>query len=769
MRAHLLLLGSETSWALDAAVETVIGASPLAAVRPPGVNALIAARMCFGGGEWTVQECAAHVRVTRRNRALDLQTALVDGDTLEIDGVRLLLEIEDEDRDLTAPVFLLMPNGFAHQLAPGDAARIGDGPDFDLRVRLGLEGSGCKIAFDEAGGGGNWTVEPVGATPLWIVRGAERTSVIGRARLTNGCGIDIDEAVTVEFVDLSVQPDVRPSRADGVRAEPRRDAPLTVAGAVADDDTDAHELAGQLGAGRARKLVIEELPRGAFLWTDHGSVGVDVSEHDVALIHDDGAVDRFGATRAGLQAVLRKVLATLRPRPLTDELGAEMREAVLAALRRVAGDDAQLVNEAEVHVADIEPTPLVLARGVLHQKFLLQDATRFLPCAVAIASIENDVVTDADTPERAEVWADRLSRWRELYLAPGSSARSVNRALTDYGDDVHARTLWGLRKVRVAAPIRSLPHMQLLCAIGAHPYTRDLVVDPVIHELVVSAGASEIGEALVILDEGGIAAIRNNVETPSEVLAGLLLTTPGEAVENVFRRKPRLADVFAVALQNLEAPLATETLRPPIPLPRVRGLRFLSTVGELTDEGRAMSHCAALYGPRAVAGESYLFHYHDERDSATIEVATDGVVLQSRGPGNTKNAASRNAERILTRWGRALRLTRVGDLGHTLWTPGALTLSPARAAFEPLITLGDLVNAYRTYVTDTDDVFDLIIDWCVSAARDAMKGNCWLVKGRGGPEDHLLCLDASGERVGSSAHALTQTLELGRGPGVRGP
>jgi hypothetical protein len=78
------------------------------------------------------------------------------------------------------------------------------------------------------------------------------------------------------------------------------------------------------------------------------------------------------------------------------------------------------------------------------------------------------------------------------------------------------------------------------------------------------------------------------------------------------------------------------------------------------------------------------------------------------------------------------------------------------------------VNAYRTYVTDTDDVFDLIIDWCVSAARDASKGVCWIVKGRGGPEDHLLRLDANGQLVGSSAHALTQTLELGRGPGVRG-
>ena len=66
----------------------------------------------------------------------------------------------------------------------------------------------------------------------------------------------------------------------------------------------------------------------------------------------------------------------LRPRPLTDEVTAALRESVLVALRCAAGDDAELAHRAETRVADIEATPLLFARGVIHRKFLLQDAAR---------------------------------------------------------------------------------------------------------------------------------------------------------------------------------------------------------------------------------------------------------------------------------------------------------------------------------------------------------------------------------------------------------
>lgn len=763
MRAHLVIPASGLSWPLETDGDNRIGLAPFSRITPPGRQNRIAAQLRYRGGEWTAEQCGGHLRLSRRGRPLELDAALVDGDVIEVNGVELVLEIEDEDQPAdgaAAPeAFLVLPNGYAHRLRRGDTASIGDGPGFDVRVRL-PNGGGCDVAFVD----GSWMVAPAADTPLAVLQDGRRLEVHTRLALRHGAVIELDEATQVELVDLEGQ---RPQRTPPLPERPgapRAGAPEQDHG----EDTEEHALAAtpphRQAAGRApppeRRLVVEEVPQGLFLWTDTASLGVDVSAHDLCLMLEGGGVERYGASRAGLDSAVRKIVGLLRPRPLSDEVVDRLRAAVLAALRRSAGANAEEVQAAEVRVADIAPTPLVLARLVVDDSYLLADAVRFTACATAVARIEDDVAIDADTPEQAEVWAHHLSRWRDLYLAPGSTARSVNRALAEFGDDLHQRVLWGLRKVRLAAPMPSRAHMQLLCALGANPYTRGDTLDPRLAELALRASTAEIGEALVILDEGDIDAIRTNVETPEEVLAGLVLTTDLDEVEHVFRRKPRFPDVFAVALQNLKTPLRTETMRPPIPLPRVPGLSFLSSVGALMDEGRAMGHCAALYGPRAVAGGSYLFHYQEGQQTATIEVAADGTVLQSRGPANGKNVAAGNGERILTRWGRALRLLRLGEPSASLWAGGGPT---APADLEPVHTLGELVNAYRSYVTDTDDVFEVIIDWCATAASSALDGRSWIAKGRKGPDDHLVLLDARGATIGTSETALQQTLEPGRG------
>ena len=91
---------------------------------------------------------------------------------------------------------------------------------------------------------------------------------------------------------------------------------------------------------------------------------------------------------------------------------------------------------------------------------------------------------------------------------------------------------------------------------------------------------------------------------------------------------------------------------PPIELPEDPHLTFLSTVGEIYHEGVRMQHCVAQLTPRALSGESYLFHCEYENSEATIEVHETGAVIQAGGPRNRKNPARNYGIDVLKAWGR---------------------------------------------------------------------------------------------------------------------
>ena len=65
---------------------------------------------------------------------------------------------------------------------------------------------------------------------------------------------------------------------------------------------------------------------------------------------------------------------------------------------------------------------------------------------------------------------------------------------------------------------------------------------------------------------------------------------------------------------------------PPVPLPTVPGLSFLSTAGAIRAEGRRMGHCIGTYVCHAATGRSYLFHFKRGAAAASIEVSAGGVV-----------------------------------------------------------------------------------------------------------------------------------------------
>jgi hypothetical protein len=97
----------------------------------------------------------------------------------------------------------------------------------------------------------------------------------------------------------------------------------------------------------------------------------------------------------------------------------------------------------------------------------------------------------------------------------------------------------------------------------------------------------------------------------------------------------------------------TETAKPPIALPADKRIRLLAKVNEVFDESVAMAHCVSGYAERAVEGRCYLFHVDYLSESATVEVSRTGQVVQSKGPHNSANKATKWAERKLTEWGKA--------------------------------------------------------------------------------------------------------------------
>lgn len=68
-------------------------------------------------------------------------------------------------------------------------------------------------------------------------------------------------------------------------------------------------------------------------------------------------------------------------------------------------------------------------------------------------------------------------------------------------------------------------------------------------------------------------------------------------------------------------------------------IKYIPTVGDLKIEGVRMRHCVAGYTPYCMSGKSFIYRVDFKKDSATMEVGSNGVVRQIQGPANKKNDA----------------------------------------------------------------------------------------------------------------------------------
>ncbi len=156
---------------------------------------------------------------------------------------------------------------------------------------------------------------------------------------------------------------------------------------------------------------------------------------------------------------------------------------------------------------------------------------------------------------------------------------------------------------------------------------------------------------------------------------------------------------------------------------------------------------AAAFSGRST-GSSFLFHIEYGGAAATVEVGSDGVVLEARGPLNSANSAVHYGRAVLTTWGMPLCFPIMGEATRMPWMPGV----PSLPQGERITTVADLRAATAGLLTPSQLNDGAVLQWCWMAASRAAQGRCWLALSRvTGQPLEIVSLDATGDVEGSTS------------------
>ncbi len=480
-------------------------------------------------------------------------------------------------------------------------------------------------------------------------------------------------------------------------------------------------------------------PRGVAVVGDGVVVHVDVAELEL-LVRAPGLRRRHGLTSAGLLTAVRLVWRLSAQRHPEHVILRAIDEAVRRHALRVRPELDGIDDVMAGRGFDLVP-PLLWSRGVVLRPHVVKDLRRLRPAGIALQMLDDRADGDDTSPEYAALLAETVVEWARLYQHRESTARSVNRTLALYGDDATTTGLWGLRGLALRAPMTSLQHLEVLGHLA-------LVIDDqtelsALREIVESTSSSELGEALVLVDEGEV-IVRQAWQTPGGQLAEILSAISVHVLRLQLGRRPRFRELLEEALHALRHVLRLRTVvaEPPIPPPAVVGVRFLTTVAEIADEGMRMDHCVATRAPRALAGQSYLFHVDHGGEAATAEVLATGQVAEVRGPHNQNNGACHRARAVLRPWGRLVGVLR-RDSGPFI-VPAHVALP---AGLRPVRNARVLIDAARALLPGIDDHGEALTRFIDGLAIAAAAGQTLAaINGDGS----IVQLDENGQIVATS-------------------
>jgi len=320
------------------------------------------------------------------------------------------------------------------------------------------------------------------------------------------------------------------------------------------------------------------------------------------------------------------------------------------------------------------PRALVLcgAPAFLDDRWLVADALRFRAARAVFVDVDGLTDQHPSLPLVERLHAAR--DWRRLLCADGaagvrralhatiemiSASDRANGDLPPVEDDaVDARLDDDIRALRFLSLVRPVPGLRHLALLGemvrAVPRAHRPALGPRL-ALVQLASHDELDE---ILDEAHAHFGFDDEPMLVHSLATLLVRGTDVPVRGGARALARAA--FATLLTpttpRVREPEDVPVQEPPIPAPRHPGITFLSTTMAIFREGARMHHCVATRIPDALDGSAFLFHVEHAGARATIEVDSDGDVVEAQGPCNRDNAAARYARAVFARWGLGFAL-----------------------------------------------------------------------------------------------------------------
>lgn len=262
---------------------------------------------------------------------------------------------------------------------------------------------------------------------------------------------------------------------------------------------------------------------------------------------------------------------------------------------------------------------------------------------------EDDLKGQIDPEEKI----DLLGNWKSLFSPTCEDYRSLNRTLMNLPGGVPHGLVCNLARIYLRRPVFNRSELALLMLYAGFKegYANK-------EDVFMFATQAQIFRAMALVGEH-----THNQLSPRRIrdirfLVQFLLDFPENHNGNIvgltkksiaWHRDRREAEIQK-QVNNFCA--ETETARPPIPPPDLPEIKFLSTVGEIVEEGAKMEHCIASYIADAIQGYCYLFHVDWNGDSASVQVDWRGEVIQAHGPRNQRNLAVTWGARVLARWGR---------------------------------------------------------------------------------------------------------------------
>ena len=349
------------------------------------------------------------------------------------------------------------------------------------------------------------------------------------------------------------------------------------------------------------------------------------------------------------------------------------------AARLLADEWGRLSHRVTPRILDVQCTVFAACRRVssiffdpafygTENRYVLEDMYRYRAAAITVNDLSVSLIgreyfdvyhseykkDDLRFPDLAAV-CEELRDWRGLLSDTGRSYRALNQTLDHLPKKMSSSLLTNMRYIHLNRPFFN--RIELLLQLVDVPMPWD---DNISFNLNVLQCATEpeIRKAMGLVSRALQRELTPGVMAHIRIFSQYLTDYPelhrGRIVglaEASIRFHREIADGEVRLLSGADLPVK----RPPVPLPEVDGLRFLGTTKEIEEEGRLMGHCIPLYANKALRGKSYLFHFDDAGEMASIEVESNGLVRQSFGPMNCSNNASLKGRQILTRWASTFR------------------------------------------------------------------------------------------------------------------